>query len=252
VNRVVPPVEPAPEPPVAEATPSDNDSRGGSDLAPPAISTPPPRQDLSSGGIQDQSALQNTQPPQRPNPSVSRPAPPRTPVAKNSERATDAVRKGGSNNGTDRPPIREALPLPEASPLQEALNRLRNGSSPPLLPIPLDGPNAPASEGKLQPPLEYAVTSVSAVGLVCQTVTPDVARELGLGAPRGLLVTGVVAGSPAARAGIRSNDVVLSVDGTVLRDISKVEKMAAARPDHRVPVELFRNGARRTVQLQVD
>lgn len=251
VNTLAAPIEPTPEPPVRQepqATPttlSDNDGKGSSDLAPPAISMPPaPAQDHSFVDVQDQSALQNVQPPL--NPPPSRPTPARIPAVKGTERPADTVRKSGSNSGIGRP-IQKALPSQEASSLHEALNRLHSGGSSPLSPAPLDGP-----ENTLQPPPEYVITSVSAVGLVCQTVTPDKARVLGLGAPRGLLVTGVAAGSPADKAGIHSNDVVLKVNGTELRDISKLEKMAAGSPGHTVPVELFQNGARRTVQLQAD
>jgi hypothetical protein len=236
VNLVPAPIGPAPEQPVREAqaptaTLSDNDRRRANDLAPPAISVPPPStQDLSSAGAQDQSALENTQPPERSVPPLIRPTPPRHPAVKGPERKNDTS------------------PLQETS-RKQALNRLRNRNSPPA---PLDAPNAPAPEGKLEPPPEYPVTSISAVGLLCQTVTPDKARELHLDAPRGLLVTGVTAGSPAAMAGIHSNDVVLSVNGAVLRDISRLEKIAASSPNHTVLVELFRNGTRRTVQLQIE
>jgi S1-C subfamily serine protease len=43
-----------------------------------------------------------------------------------------------------------------------------------------------------------------------------------LGAPRGLLLAGVQAGSPAARAGIERGDVLLSLNGTVIRSSSQL------------------------------
>ncbi len=252
VNRAPPPVDPTPEVPVPAApAPSfsspDYSSKSGGDLAPPTILPAPSAQDPSPAGAEDQRAPQSTQPPEKLVPSGSKP-PPHTPVARGPERPADTVRKSGMNNAAGRP-THEASPLQKTSPYKEALNRPRNGNSRSLSPAPSNGPEP---ENPLQTPPEYAITSVSAVGLVCQTVTPDVARELGLGAPRGLLVTGVTAGSPAAKAGIRSNDVLLKVNGVEVHDISKLEKMAAESPGHSVPVELFQHGAQRTVQLQAD
>jgi serine protease Do len=51
------------------------------------------------------------------------------------------------------------------------------------------------------------------IGLGLQTLTPDVANSLGLErGTRGAVVTDVVAGSPAERAGLKPGDVVVEVD----------------------------------------
>ena len=52
------------------------------------------------------------------------------------------------------------------------------------------------------------------LGAKLQEVTPDIADSLGLQRPSGALVASVVADSPAARAGIKTGDVIVSVDGT--------------------------------------
>ncbi|WP_353218317.1 trypsin-like peptidase domain-containing protein, partial [Sandarakinorhabdus sp.] len=51
------------------------------------------------------------------------------------------------------------------------------------------------------------------IGVEGEALTTDTAKQLGLDRPGGLLVTGVVAGSPGARAGIKIGDVLRSVDG---------------------------------------
>lgn len=56
------------------------------------------------------------------------------------------------------------------------------------------------------------------LGATLQTVTPDVAESLGLKRPQGALVTGVVAGGPAARAGLKVGDLVLTIDGVDVDD----------------------------------
>jgi Do/DeqQ family serine protease len=49
-------------------------------------------------------------------------------------------------------------------------------------------------------------------GASLQTITPDIADSLGLETPSGALIAKVHANGPAARAGLRAGDVVISVD----------------------------------------
>ena len=50
------------------------------------------------------------------------------------------------------------------------------------------------------------------LGAALQALTPDIADSLGLEAPAGALIAGVHAKGPAAKAGLRAGDVVVSVD----------------------------------------
>ena len=56
------------------------------------------------------------------------------------------------------------------------------------------------------------------LGARLQEITPDIADSLGLARPSGALVASVVADSPAAHAGIKIGDIVVSVDGTAIED----------------------------------
>ena len=56
------------------------------------------------------------------------------------------------------------------------------------------------------------------LGAKLQQITPDIADSLGLQRPSGALVASVVADSPAARAGIKAGDVIVSVDGAAVDD----------------------------------
>ena len=56
------------------------------------------------------------------------------------------------------------------------------------------------------------------VGAGFQQVTPEIAEGLGIGRPRGALVTDVEPGSPAEKAGLKSGDLVVSVDGIEVDD----------------------------------
>jgi serine/threonine protein kinase len=256
-----PPVQPGSYPQMSPAAHGFSDRNGNGDPTPVATLPPPrPTQEFSTSNSQDQSTFfsppqpppraADTPPPKKPNQSGSR-----QPTASNpqntggtrSEQGTDNNRNAKSNSGVT------GRPAQENTPLQEVLNRLNNGMPPPSSTPRPGNPATPAPENTLQPPPEYATVTISAVGLVCQTVTSDTAHELGLDAPRGLWCTGVTTGSAAANAGILSNDVLLKINGSEMRDLSRLKKIAAEiSPGQTVPVEIFRKGNVRTVQLPVD
>jgi Do/DeqQ family serine protease len=56
------------------------------------------------------------------------------------------------------------------------------------------------------------------LGANLQAVTADIAENIGMTRPTGALVVSVVEGSPAAEAGIKRGDVILSVDGQTVED----------------------------------
>jgi Do/DeqQ family serine protease len=56
------------------------------------------------------------------------------------------------------------------------------------------------------------------LGAKLQEVTPEIAESLGLKRPSGALVANVASSGPAARAGIRTGDLIVSIDGTQVED----------------------------------
>jgi S1-C subfamily serine protease len=89
------------------------------------------------------------------------------------------------------------------------------------------------------------------IGVVTQPVNRALARSFRLpGQPRGALVTEVVAGGPAARAGLRSGDIVVEFAGHRIERSDDLPWLAStAGVGRRVPVVVFRNGSRNTVTL---
>ncbi len=68
------------------------------------------------------------------------------------------------------------------------------------------------------------------LGAKLQAITPDIADSLGLQRPSGALVASVAADSPAARAGIKTGDVIVSVDGTAVDDPTAFNYRFATKP----------------------
>lgn len=80
---------------------------------------------------------------------------------------------------------------------------------------------------------------------------PRLARQVGR--DQGIEVVQVVEGSPAARAGIRAEDLILEVDGLAMRTMEDLQRlMVSDAIGVRAPVVLYRAGQTLTVHLTPD
>jgi len=88
------------------------------------------------------------------------------------------------------------------------------------------------------------------LGLGVTGLTGDMADALGLSSSDGVLVTNVVAGSPADRAGIAAADVVLAVDSRAVNGIGALSaEVASFEAGSNVQFKLWRNGKPLAVEL---
>jgi Do/DeqQ family serine protease len=88
------------------------------------------------------------------------------------------------------------------------------------------------------------------LGARLQAVTPEIAETIGLKAPSGALVASVTPGSPAARAGLKLSDLIVSIDGQPVEDPNAFDYRFATRPlGGTAQLEVQRNG--RLVKLTV-
>jgi len=88
------------------------------------------------------------------------------------------------------------------------------------------------------------------LGAKLQAVTPEIAESLSLKRPVGALVQSVAARSPAARAGMRTGDLVVSVDGQEVDDANAFDYRFATKPlGGQANVGVLRSG--REVKLAV-
>jgi Do/DeqQ family serine protease len=67
-------------------------------------------------------------------------------------------------------------------------------------------------------------------GAKLQEVTPEIADSIGLKHPSGALVASVVNGSPAARAGIKTGDLIATIDGVTVDDPAAFDYRFATKP----------------------
>ncbi len=81
------------------------------------------------------------------------------------------------------------------------------------------------------------------LGVTILNVDDDIARKYALPAVEGVLVREVVDNSSASRAGLRTNDVIVAIDGKPVRSVPELQELVARyRPGDRVSLQIFRNG----------
>jgi serine protease Do/serine protease DegQ len=81
------------------------------------------------------------------------------------------------------------------------------------------------------------------LGVSMYTVTPDIAHSLGLANALGALVSQVVEGSPAEKAGIHTGDVITSVNGQPVKSNSELRNsIGLMRVGDKVEIGLLRDG----------
>jgi Do/DeqQ family serine protease len=68
------------------------------------------------------------------------------------------------------------------------------------------------------------------LGAKLQEITPEIADSLGLRRPSGALVASVAADGPAARAGLRTGDLIVSIDGMTVDDPNSFDYHFATKP----------------------
>ena len=88
------------------------------------------------------------------------------------------------------------------------------------------------------------------IGVEIQSVTPDIADNMGLKGTSGALVAKAQKDSPAAQAGVKSGDVITAVDGETVADPHDLaRKIAALGPKKTATLAVIRNGAPMTLDV---
>lgn len=84
-------------------------------------------------------------------------------------------------------------------------------------------------------------------------LTDDQVKALNLKDDRGVQVKRVEQNSPAAKAGLKENDVILEVNGKAVEDIDRfIRSIAEGQPGTKVDLTVWRGGARQTLSATLD
>src|SRR5208282_5905258 len=88
------------------------------------------------------------------------------------------------------------------------------------------------------------------LGVESQEVNSDKAKELKLPAERGVLLEGIVPDSPAAKAGLKDNDVITEINGQRVEGASQFRRMIHEIPSGRsVQFTVWRDGRAQTISV---
>ncbi len=91
------------------------------------------------------------------------------------------------------------------------------------------------------------------LGARLQAITPDIAESLGVRRPAGAVVTDVTRGSPAGRAGLRTGDVIVGVDGQPVDDVNAFNYRFTTRPlGGQVPLAVMRSGKEQRLAVALE
>ena len=80
------------------------------------------------------------------------------------------------------------------------------------------------------------------LGMTVQNITPEIAKGLGLQTETGVVVASVVPGSPAAKADIRSGDVIQQVNQKPVKDVEDFKQKIESVKDHETILFLIQRG----------
>ncbi len=88
------------------------------------------------------------------------------------------------------------------------------------------------------------------IGIAIQDVDASLAKAFGLDRPRGALVSAVEPDGPAAKAGLKAGDVILTLDGTPIETSGELPaRVASVKPGSDARLRVWRSG--KTVDLRV-
>ncbi len=90
------------------------------------------------------------------------------------------------------------------------------------------------------------------IGVEAQEITAEVAESFNMKSASGALISGVLRGGPAAKAGVKPGDVLVAVEGKPVRDPSSMLNLVAAlKPGNSATIKLRREQKEIDIQVEV-
>lgn len=90
------------------------------------------------------------------------------------------------------------------------------------------------------------------LGVIVQTVTPELAESFGLEEGKGALIADIEQGGPADKAGIKPGDIIIKFDGKDIKDMTELPLMVAETPvGKKVKLVVVRGGKQKTIPVEI-
>jgi Do/DeqQ family serine protease len=101
--------------------------------------------------------------------------------------------------------------------------------------------------------VNYGEIKRGRIGVAIQDLTPDLAQALGTRHTQGAVIARVEPGSAAERAGLRTNDLVVAINGAPMRSGTELRnRVGLSRIGDEVELTVERGGAERSVRVRVE
>jgi serine protease DegQ len=90
------------------------------------------------------------------------------------------------------------------------------------------------------------------IGVEQQNITAELANAFNLPQQQGVIVAGIVKDSPADKAGLKVNDILLSLDNQEIKDtIQMLNQIAEFAPGSKKEIKLLRDGKEQTLTIEI-
>ncbi|MEA3369581.1 MAG: DegQ family serine endoprotease [Candidatus Ratteibacteria bacterium] len=90
------------------------------------------------------------------------------------------------------------------------------------------------------------------LGVIIQSITPDLKESFGLETEEGALVSDVLKDSPAEKAGIKRGDVIVTFGGQKVEDVRELQRTAAkAKVNEIIRLEIIRNKKPLSLEVKI-
>jgi serine protease Do len=98
--------------------------------------------------------------------------------------------------------------------------------------------------------IEFGEVRRGYIGVSIRPVTPVIAKGVGLDKPRGVFIENVIDDKPADRAGIKSGDIILSVEGSEVNRPNQLQaKVGSYKPGDNIRLQVWRDGREMTFNV---
>jgi serine protease Do len=99
---------------------------------------------------------------------------------------------------------------------------------------------------------EHGSVARGYLGVQIQSLTPDMAASIGASDAKGAIIASVVDDSPAARAGMKQGDIIVSLDGAGISDSRELTRKVALVPaGSKVDFTVMRDGHKQNISVTI-